>query len=465
MTAFASDRMTHQSFNLCACLPFVELTQEASIQLGPVIFWPASKAQEFLPDHASTFQAYLESIGQIKARSKSEKEDFVHTVRLSPTGMTCASIDSSIPPELYEYVLIDSLYLLYFACTFRNLYYGQEIPSFNAFRKMIPASLDFIHHKHNWEQAYIDETNREETICIHLVDPEICQGLGKALEAIYIPNEQNQELIPVYKRLVRSIRYLVDRFFQRFVNLFDNGLNFSEELFEPEDVIFLASSFETLFDINDKQPAADFKHKLRPLLHLKYGRPVELFWKWVDNFYEVKRQIVHGNMGMDPLFRLNPNFEISHTLLGIKLFIYSIYYTLYKYQLMHSTHEDPYTPPDFKWIHPEEVLLFFWTETNLLRKISSFLSQMAHSPRKEELYADVHLLTNLFVSLYERYYLEHPANGAQFIPTPIGDLEGYGGEILEKLKQVTDIEDPLLTVVHPQFMRSLEERLQGKKKK
>lgn len=462
MTAFVADPMTHQSFTLCACLPFVELAQEASIQIGPVIFWPASKAQEFLPAHASTFQTYLESIGQIKARSKSEKEDFVNTVRLSPAGMTCASIDSNISPELYEYVLIDSLYLLYFACTFRNLYYGQEIPTFNAFRKMIPASMDFIHHRHNWEQAYIDETSRENTICIHLVDPEICQGLGKALEAIYIPTDQNQELIPVYKRLVRSIRYLVDRFFQRFVNLFDNGLNFSEELFEPEDVIFLASSFETLFDINEKQPAADFKHKLRPLLHLKYGRPVELFWKWVDNFYEVKRQIVHGNMALDPLFRLNPNFEISHTLLGIKLFIYSIYYTLYKYQLMHSTHEDPYTPPDFKWIHPEEVLLFFWTETNLLRKLSSFLRQISLAPQKEELYADIHLLTNLFVSLYERYYLDHPANGARFIPTPLGDLEGYGAEILGKLKQITDVEDLLLTVIHPQFIQSLEDRLQRK---
>ena len=138
-------------------------------------------------------------------------------------------------------------------------------------------------------------------------------------------------------------------------------------------MIFIASSFEALFDINDKQAAADFKHKLRPLLHLKYGKPVELFWKWVDDFYEVKRHIVHGGDHiLDPFFRYNPNFEISHILIGIKLFVYSVYYTLFQYRLLHSIHEDPFTPPDFKWIHPEEILLFFWTESFLLHKLSLF---------------------------------------------------------------------------------------------
>lgn len=456
-----------QYFDLYACLPFVELAHESTIQLGPVLFWPASKSKEFLPiDHHSSFQAYMKVVGQIKVQSQ-QKGHFVNTTTLNPKGSTCVSIAENIPKELREFVLIEALYLLYFACTFRNLYYGQEIPSFNAFRKMIPASSDFISVKQNWENLYIDETNREETICLNIIDQDICQGLGKALNAIYIeaPSSQEQDRIQAYKRLVRAIRYLVDRFFQRFVNLFGKGLDFSKEIFEPEDVIFLASSFETLFNINDKHPAADFKHKLRPLLHLKYSKPVEMFWKWVDDFYEVKRRILHGDTLLDPLFRLNPNFEISHILLGIKLLIYAIYYKLYKFQLVKSTHVDLYTPPDFKWIHPEEILIFFWSESTILLKLNRFIKQLDQDPFQEEHLADIHLLTNLFVSLYERYYLEEQLKGegiVRFIPTPLADLTSVGTHIIQHLKsrQVTDAKRNLEQVIHPHFVRVLEERLQ-----
>ena len=335
---------------------------------------------------------------------------------------------------------------------------------------MAPAYEEFIKSKGNWEHLHIHETDREETVCLHIIDPEICQGLGKALESIYLARgTEDKEFIQAYKRLVRSIRYLVDRFFQRFVNLFDKGLHFSEEIFEPEDVIFLASSFESLFSLDSSQAtAADFKHKLRPLLHLKYSRPVEIFWKWVDDFYEVKRRILHGDTFLDPLFRLNPNFEISHILLGIKLFVYSVYYYLFKYQLLQSTHVDPYTPPDFKWIHPEEILLFFWTEPSVLEKVNLFIKQSGQGLLKDEALADMNLLTTLFVSLYDRYYLSEQVKGegiVRFIPSPLSELKKEGSEILEKLKEMSekDPDNVFLKHVHPYFTGVLEDRLAEKK--
>lgn len=467
----AIHQVASQNFLLYAYLPFVELAHESMIQFGPVIFWPASKSEEFLPQHLhSTFNNYLQVVGQIKARSNSQDNVLVNTGKLDPKGTTCISIAADVPEEVREFLLIDSLYLLYFACTFRNLYYGQEIPSFNAFRKMAPAHEAFIKDKGNWEHLHINETDREETVCLHIIDPEICQGLGKALESIYLaPGTEDKEFIQAYKRLVRSIRYLVDRFFQRFVNLFGKGLYFSEEIFEPEDVIFLASSFESLFNLDGSQAtAADFKHTLRPLLHLKYSRPVEIFWKWVDDFYEVKRRILHGETFLDPLFRLNPNFEVSHILLGIKLFVYAVYYYLFKYQLLQSTHVDPYTPPDFKWIHPEEILLFFWTESSVLEKVNLFIKQSEQGLLKDEALADMNLLTTLFVSLYDRYYLSEQIKGegiVRFIPSPVSELKKEGIEILEKLKQMSS-EDPdsiFLQHVHPYFTGVLEDRLAEKK--
>ncbi|WP_068469169.1 hypothetical protein [Candidatus Protochlamydia phocaeensis] len=451
-------------FQIYACLPFVELAQESSIQFGSVIFWPASKYKDYIEaDYQEAFQAYLQTIGQIKAKIKQEQPTWINTMKLSPEGTTCLSIANNIPHDQRENVLIDSLYLLYFACIFKDLYYSNEIPSFNAFRKIIPASLEFIQSRQNWEHLHIDENYREETVCIHLFDPEICKGLGKTLSAIYEdPPTHSESTIHAYKRLIRSVRYLVDRFFQRFVNLFEKGLHFSDELFEPEDVIFLASSFEALFDINDKQTVADFKHKLRPLLHLKHSNPLEIFWKWVDDFYNVRRKIVHGGPTPDPLFRLNPNFEISHILIGIKLLIYALYYTLYSYKLLPSTHTDPYTPPDFKWIHPEEILLFFWTEAKLLQKLNIYTKQ-ALQEFKEELYADIHLLTCLFVSMYERYFLHPVCNGIRFIPTPLSEIQHQGQHILEMLKKEQE-EHPrskLLRALSPHFLACLHQRMQA----
>ncbi|MBA3723184.1 MAG: hypothetical protein H0W88_12395 [Parachlamydiaceae bacterium] len=455
---------TIKNFEIYACLPFVELAENSSIHIGPVIFWPATRYAEFIhSDFHPTFQAYVNSIAQVKAKSD-EKRGFVNTVKLDLQGTTCISIEKNVPDQEKEQLIVDSLYLLYFACTFRNLYYNNEIPAFGAFKKMIPASIGFMHYKPNWEHLHIKETDREETVCIHLFDQEICKGFGQMLSVIYSgENLEKDDRIKDYKRLIRAIRYLIDGFFQRFINLFEKGLHFPDIIFEPEDVIFLASSFEALFDINDRQASSDFKQKLRPLLHLKYSRPLELFWKWVDDFFEVRRKIVHGGSTPDPIFRLNPNFEISHILIGIKLFIYSVYYQLYKYDLLNSKSVDPYTPPDFKWIHPEEILLFFWTENNLLRKLSLFLARIIEEKvDHEEFFSDVHLLANLFISMQERYYQGNYQKEIKFIPTHQRDLSGYANQILDLLDIASENKanyERLFDTLPSKFISTLKHRL------
>jgi hypothetical protein len=449
--------------NIYACLPFVELAHESTLQMGPVSFWPASKYQEFLEiDSHELFLHYMQSISQIKARIQSDQSQLVNTVTLNPQGTTCISIASNVPQHLRDTMIIDAIYLLYFTCAFRNLYYGNEILSFEVFRKMIPASLEFIQERANWEGVHIEEINREKTVCIHLFDQEIYTGLGKALAVIYQNNTTlDQEIVDEYRRLIRSIRYLVDRFFQRFVNLFGKGLNFSEELFEPEDVIFLSSSFESLFNINDKEPAADFKHKLRPLLHLKYSRPVEIFWKWVDDFYELKRKIVHQGTSPDPIFRSNPNFEIPHVMLGIKLFIYSVYYKLFQFKLVTPIHFDTYTPPDFKWIHPEEILLFFWTESSVIKTLNLFIKRAQESQVEQQLLAEISLLSDLFLSIYERYYLHPLSTQINFKPSPLEKIKENAQQIISMIEfeQTNHPHGRLLFAIPNDLIIALQDRI------
>lgn len=455
----------NHSFFLSACLPFVELANEKIIRLGPIIFWPASKSKEILQakDHTN-FHSYLSAIGRVKAQSVDRQDKLFEILTLSPKNITCVSISEEIPMKWKEFILIDALYLLYFACTFKDIYYGFCIPPFHPFRKIIPASVELIRFPQNFEQLFIRERQREETIILNHIDPEMTLALGNALSIIYtLPSQHQKELNLNYKRLVRSIRFLVDRFFERFVNLLGVGLNLTQELFEPEDIIFLTTSFETLFNINDKHPSSDFKHKLRPLLQLKYSRPVEIFWKWVDDFYQLKRQIILGEPFLNTRFQFNPNFEISHPFLGIKLLVYSIYYQLFKLHLLHPIHVDSYSPPDFYSIHPEEVLLFFWTEITLLQKIKINVNHFLFKHLNEELISELHLLTSLFVSLYERYYLQQQINGVGmvlFIPTPAADLSIQGSPIIQLLEnEMTMRKKELMEGIHSEFLISLKKRL------
>lgn len=404
--------------SIYACLPFLEIEQDTTIQCGPVLFWPASQAKQHLSSasHDSFFK-YLENI------------------HLPLQSTTCVSISEDIPSEVKDFVLVDSVYLLYFACTFRSLYYNTEVPHLNAFRKLIPASESFIKTPSNWSHIQIDSSKREQTVCIHLVDQDICQALGSALEAVYI-NPQNlpKEKVENYKRLIRAIRYFVDRFFDRFVNLLGQGLELPETLFEPEDIIFLASSFEALLNISGPHPTSDFKQKVRPMLHLKYSRPLETFWKWADGFYDIKRKIIYHGDNPDPFFRANKNFVVSFVYVGIKLFIYSIYYTLFQYKLIPSEELDLSAPPDFKWLHPEELILFFWTEENLLRKITLSLSSLTEQPNSPEYLLELRWLSNLYHEMFTRYYLRkshHEDAAVEFFASARAEIEKEARAIID----------------------------------
>lgn len=415
------------SKKIYACLPFVELPKGEGIDFGLVHFWPSSEAAKFiekpvLPD----FQDYFETIRIIKAQKEKE---LITTTPLPLSALTCISIDDSINQELRETLLIDALYLLYFAISFRNMYYNAEVPKMKAFSKILPASEEFIQNKDIREKAFIAEAKREEVACITWVDEEICEALGKELQAIYSKDTDPKTRDDAI-RLIRSIRFFVDRFFSKFENLLSSDIQLQDTLFEPEDTLFLASSFEVLLDINEKNPASDFRYKVRPMLHLKFSKPVELFWKWVDAFYLLKKQVIHGTIKPEDRFLDNPNFEVSLVHIGIKLFIYMTYYKLFKSKLIHASDDDSFAPPDFKWIHPQELLLYFWTEESLFRKISLLLIQMQKGNATPENESDLKLLTSLFVNFMERFYTQKELPFTRFLPSDEATLSPYYEAIL-----------------------------------
>lgn len=451
----ASSQLENTSFY--AYLPFVEWASDKGVALGPVIFWPASKYQEFLKEEDRTsFQKHLQALGELILTKEeclwAKKPDF------DLNQMICLSISHQVSPELSQLLVIDALYLLYFAGAFRQLYEGSFVPSFHPFGVILPVS-EILKNPLDWKNSFKKISNQER-VSLSIEDQELGQALGKVLSAVYCSSMSHEaSLIQLSKYLVRAVRYFIDAYSQRLIQLM--GPEASENFSEPEEMVFLTSSFEVLLDIHDKQAAADFKQKVRPLLHLKWGRPVEFFWKWVDEFYEVKRSLIYAQATLDPLFRFNPNFVISHLFLGAKLFIYIVGYMLCKHNLLPAIPKDHALPLTLKSIWVEELLLFFWTEDHLLRKLNLFIAEAErHGSLSDELIEDIQLTIHLFTFMYHHYYLVPLHPKFSFIPTPREELLKEGLPLLKKLKDEKMKSSPLgELLLQPDFIYALEKRL------
>ncbi len=422
---------------LYACLPFVEFLKEEPINLGPIQFWPSARSKHYLSDgFSASLEKYLHSIHKFPEEGKS---------------VVCISIEKAIPPERRESLLIDSIYLLYFASNFRNVYYSNEILKLSSFTKILPLSPEVL-SQDSWEKIEAsDSVFYEKTTCINWVDEEISIALGKALSTVYDPLKAPAHFDESI-RLIRAIRFFVDRFFSKFENLTNQGLELSSQLFEPEDILFLASSFDVLLNIHEQQASSEFRQKIRPMLHLKFSKPVELFWKWVDSFFLLKKQVIQGTPKPDDLFTANPNFQLPLMHIGIKLFVYVLYYKLYQSRLITSESSNSFTPPNFHWIHPEEILHFFWTEESILRKISLLLMQIHNNQKiSPENQSDLYLLSTLFVALMEKFYIQAPSKYVKYIPSPESILEPYFNPILNYGLIASD-------KLHPEFLSWLKKR-------
>lgn len=387
--------MNSHSYDIAAYLPYIEFDFTEPIVMGPVLLLPASEKEINAPD--------------------------VHKDLIKPRTATLL-ISSTVPKEKRSALLIDAIYLLYFATVFDELYLNHAYLPFNPFTYVIPAER---------QEKVMVKRIIDNTYTVSGLSPEVCQGLGLALQTMYYPHSVHDEEFREVSRIIRAIRFFVDRFFDKFHNVLNDNIPLTEQLFEPENIVFLATSFETLFNLSSQYPQADFKQKLRPLLHLKYSKPIDLFWKWSDGFYILKHNIVHSGEAPDESFRINENFILPYSFFGIKLFIYSVYYQLLKNNLLSSTDKEHYYPPNFKWLVPEEILIYLWPEKDLLMQIALLSQEVTAHPQDEELAADLSFLSRVYAFLFNRYLMSSlPIEHVAFFPAKPAVLEASIHQIL-----------------------------------
>ncbi len=246
--------------------------------------------------------------------------------------------------------ILDALHLLYFAANAHKAYYDQAVdPLNNYFENGTAVSTHFA---------------------LESIDSTVFQAFSKLLAMTADPAEKTAAL-----HVVQAIKCLNESM----------ALTSSEPW---HAYLLLSKGFDVLFSLNPTFPAADLRQHMRPLLHLKFSHPVELLWKWVDRFYASSHAAMAGELLEDPLFNDNPNVKTPILLIAEKLLIFSIYDTLFAKKLLIGAEGTPSTPDDFKHVHPERVLVYFWTLDTLSKKIE-LLNFQQDSP------LDLTMLTNI----------------------------------------------------------------------
>jgi hypothetical protein len=427
-------------YKMYACLPYLNLQNDTPIGMGPIRFYPSS-----------VFDDYI---------GKSEREEIKSYFENAPAinRGTCLCVHPSVKDDEIPELLVDALYMLYFSATYDELYHNKNPPHFDALTKFVPAGGNLAGMK-NLESLQVKDS---QVMSVDINDNLMSGALGELLKRCYLPADQDSSGQDVNEdhRIIRAIRYFIHCFYEKFENLLGTGIHLKEKIYEPEDFLFLIAAFETLFDLDPDYPNTDLKQKLRPILHVKFGTPLETIWKWIDGFFEIKNQSIHqGNLPED-IFRANGNFEISYFKFATKLFIYSTYYKLYLMNLLPAEKSKPYIPIKFKGIEREEVIAFLWPETKILRRISTILMQITHGKADEEYLHDLNMLARIYKQILS-YYSDCPAS-IQFNPADKNDLKNYVEAIVNLADEAIEIEGKpvhLHDLMPDEFISAIEKRV------
>lgn len=438
------DLEEEKQYKMYVCLPYLNLEEDKPIDLGPIRFYPSTSFDEFVHGSGkSEIKTYLQQAPDIKRGA-------------------CICIHPSVPEEDIPELLVDAIYLLYFGATYQEMFQGKRAPLFSPLTKFVPAGEADVKNQKSIDSLKSLKVNHSQVVRIGAVDHKLCNGLGKLLDKSYLSNSHNsiEESQNESRRIIRAVRYFIHCFYEKFENLLGTGIHLKEKVYEPEDFLFLVAAFETLFDLHPDHPNSDLKQKLRPILHVKFGTPLETIWKWIDGFFEIKELSVHEGSLPEGIFKANESFEIPYFAFAVKLFIYSVYFHLYQLGLVPAEKSEKYTPIKFPTIKREEVALFLWPEATLLRKISIILMQITHGRATSEYLFDLSMLANTYQQML-KYSSECPPN-IQFKPIKKSDLKPIVEAIVNLSDEKIQVEDKTIYLqdfLPEGFLSTIEKRI------
>lgn len=252
-----------------------------------------------------------------------------------PDGLIEAQTDViGIEKQLVQ----EALHLLYFSLNGYKIYYSQQAE---------PLSLYF--EKNPKYPCQANPIN----FALNKIDHALFQASAGLLR-LRVQGENEKKIWAL--KVIQAIKCINE-------SKSDNEESLHQEIWR--DYLIISAGFEVLFSLNPAFPNSDLRQYLRPLLDLKYSHPVELMWKWVDQFFAIRHTTLNGQHSSTPFFIDNPNVKTPLLLVGEKLLIFAIYKILLA------------KTPSF--INPDRVLVYFWAKEALEKKITILkLEQSSH---------------------------------------------------------------------------------------
>lgn len=410
-------------------MPFVKLSFVDSIAMGPVLFWKASKFQNFIPTNLQNdFQEYIQWAGTFQAID--DQRNQINTERINPDSITCISVDQSITNnnQINELV-IDAMYLLHFSYNYSWIKMGSP-RELNPFLKIWNAEEGYISGR-QWQGFHHYEYQKESHGDIGNIADFLVTACGQLLQNKYFHKGQARIFA---LRMTRAAQYFSRRFYDKFKEPLTRYAS------EPEDIVFMATAFEALFDINETyqrirkvnpnySTRQALKEKLGKCLNLGNKKPVKVFNDWVDGFYDLRNEIVHGKSPTKYIFDGNPNYKVSYIMLAVELFLFSIFMEFDKRK---------YFGPPSRLSHlivKSSVLHYFWKQNELLLEILDDLVILKRSKgRKNYLRAMVKL--NHDQHVYGDSYGQQILSNLRFTTSNLNQSK----KIADQIRRIFDFE-------------------------
>jgi hypothetical protein len=348
------------TFKLMACMPFVRLGREDVLDMGPVKFWRASLYKTFVePNVITIFEEFVKQSGSFSIMGDFRERKIASTI--SPEMMTCISVEEkyAAKDDLND-LIHDASYLLFF-CNHLSRNGG----FLNPYLRKWTANESYLIHG-RWRSFHHYEHQKEPQAEVRHLTDGLLESSGKLLKNKYLLKGRPNAFA---SRVIRSIQYFSRRFFDT------NREELIGLIMEPEDVVFLVTAFESLFDTNSeyqkkKNEIPNFsnriilKKSLKKILKLRDEKPEAILDKWVDGIYDWRNEIAHGEQVRDRLFEGNPNHHISYIGLGISLFTFCIY-SEFRNRRYFSKKQF-----DLHYIYGKEKLLpYLWSQNDVLKEV------------------------------------------------------------------------------------------------
>ncbi len=438
-------------YSIKAILPWVKLVHDDTIDMGPVRFCRASEYNEYLDSKLhQNFKAYIKRrYADISARVREKNEVKDICIMTTPLEeLTCIAVDEMkvifLSGKQKDELILDAVQFLCFLSnigTTRNRPYDL-FNNLKLFREIGRLNKDILEDKPNWGyRSWFNHPGRQAELLT--VNKELLRCFGKLLLAEFLPANPRWA-----RRVVRAIQY----YNRIFIGLDYSYIEYYATL--PEDVVFLSMAFESLLDVHfaaieRKNTLNKITNIIQNIFNIKYNHPRDVLSKWIQEFYNLRSRIVHGDEIPDQIFHGNINLDIPYINMGMKVFVAALICELSSRTCL----EPNIIQRESDYI--EDFYIYLWSQISILSTIEKVLVEIKGIAQKNgDILEKTIELTNL-EEIYLSVYCDRTNNDLKIKPSNKKEFKKIASQIIHTVEQKVNYKGKELRIINLDRIKDL----------